>query len=191
MGYDSADAFRAALTRVLENCAGPLCPAVRKRAGSDRRRRAIWSSPAWRKIPETLKTLAAMGFGDAAACLRPPSAAGIMAASAPCARQRARELLTKLMPAILKALAGAADPDAAFTQFDRFLSSLPSGRAAVLAVPGAAAIPGAAGQDRGLGAAAGQLSGAQSGHAGCAAGCGFSRAGCRRAPSWMPAWPAS
>jgi [glutamine synthetase] adenylyltransferase / [glutamine synthetase]-adenylyl-L-tyrosine phosphorylase len=41
--------------------------------------------------------------------------------------QRARELLTKLVPAILKALAGAADPDFAFTQFDLFLSSLPSG----------------------------------------------------------------
>jgi glutamate-ammonia-ligase adenylyltransferase len=41
--------------------------------------------------------------------------------------QRARELLTKLVPAILKALASAADPDIAFSQFDRFLSSLPSG----------------------------------------------------------------
>src|SRR6185312_16295688 len=40
---------------------------------------------------------------------------------------RARELLTKLLPAILKALAGAADPDTAFVQFDRFLSALPSG----------------------------------------------------------------
>src|SRR5439155_18127950 len=41
--------------------------------------------------------------------------------------QRARELLTKLIPAILKALAGTADPDVAFAQFDRFLSNLPSG----------------------------------------------------------------
>jgi len=40
---------------------------------------------------------------------------------------RARELLTKLTPAILKSLAGTADPDAAFVQFDRFLSNLPSG----------------------------------------------------------------
>jgi glutamate-ammonia-ligase adenylyltransferase len=40
---------------------------------------------------------------------------------------RARELLTKLIPAILKALAGAADPAGAFAQFDRFLSALPSG----------------------------------------------------------------
>ncbi len=40
---------------------------------------------------------------------------------------RARELLTKLIPAILKALGAAADPDVAFTQFDQFLSNLPSG----------------------------------------------------------------
>jgi glutamate-ammonia-ligase adenylyltransferase len=40
---------------------------------------------------------------------------------------RARELLTKLTPEILKALAATADPDSAFVQFDRFLSNLPSG----------------------------------------------------------------
>ena len=77
--------------------------------------------------PETLKTLARHGVRRCRRMSPPRSAAGIMAASAPCARQRARELLTKLVPAILKALAGAADPDVAFTQFDRFLSSLPSG----------------------------------------------------------------
>jgi len=40
---------------------------------------------------------------------------------------RARELLTKLMPAILAALVATPDPDGAFAQFDRFLSGLPSG----------------------------------------------------------------
>src|SRR5258706_384970 len=40
---------------------------------------------------------------------------------------RARELLTKLMPALLEALAKTADPLSAFTHFDRFLSGLPSG----------------------------------------------------------------
>jgi len=35
--------------------------------------------------------------------------------------------LTKLTPAILKALATTSDPDAAFVQFDHFLSNLPSG----------------------------------------------------------------
>src|SRR6185437_4500171 len=37
------------------------------------------------------------------------------------------ELLTKLVPVLLPALAGTADPDAAFMQFDRFLTNLPAG----------------------------------------------------------------
>ena len=99
--------------------------------------------------------------------------------------QRARELLTKLMPAILKALAGAADPDAAFTQFDRFLSSLPSGVQLFSLFLARPQFLDLLAQDRGLGAAPGHLSGAQSRHPGCAAGCGFPqppavarRAGC-------------
>jgi glutamate-ammonia-ligase adenylyltransferase len=35
--------------------------------------------------------------------------------------------LTKLMPALLEALSGTVDPDAAFVHFDRFLSGLPAG----------------------------------------------------------------
>jgi glutamate-ammonia-ligase adenylyltransferase len=40
---------------------------------------------------------------------------------------RARELLTELMPLLLKAIAEAPDPDGAFVTFDRFLSGLPAG----------------------------------------------------------------
>ena len=40
---------------------------------------------------------------------------------------RARELLTELMPALLKALAGTPEPDKAFLKFDEFLSRLPAG----------------------------------------------------------------
>jgi [glutamine synthetase] adenylyltransferase / [glutamine synthetase]-adenylyl-L-tyrosine phosphorylase len=40
---------------------------------------------------------------------------------------RARELLTELMPLILKALSDTPDPDAAFLAFDRFLRALPAG----------------------------------------------------------------
>jgi glutamate-ammonia-ligase adenylyltransferase len=40
---------------------------------------------------------------------------------------RAREALTKLIPALLRALASAVDPNSAFTQFDRMLSRLPAG----------------------------------------------------------------
>ena len=40
---------------------------------------------------------------------------------------RARELLTELMPAILKALGDSADPDQALLRFDAVLASLPAG----------------------------------------------------------------
>ena len=40
---------------------------------------------------------------------------------------RAREILTELVPALLKSLAGAREPDRALVDFDRFLSRLPLG----------------------------------------------------------------
>ncbi len=40
---------------------------------------------------------------------------------------RARELLTELMPALMEALAGTADPMAAVVKFDEFLARLPAG----------------------------------------------------------------
>src|SRR5690606_1998976 len=41
--------------------------------------------------------------------------------------QRARELLTEIMPALLNALAKTANPDSAFLKFDEFLGGLPAG----------------------------------------------------------------
>ena len=40
---------------------------------------------------------------------------------------RARELLTEMMPMVLRTLADTPDPDAAFLAFDRFLAGLPAG----------------------------------------------------------------
>ena len=76
--------------------------------------------------PETLKTLERMGFRDPAhvsGAIRGWHHGRIRATRS----ARARELLTKLIPALLAALAATADPDAAFAQFDRFLSNLPAG----------------------------------------------------------------
>ena len=76
--------------------------------------------------PETLGTLRSMGFGDAhhvANAIRGWHHGRIRATRS----ARARELLTKLVPALLQALAASADPDAAFAQFDRFVSNLPAG----------------------------------------------------------------
>jgi glutamate-ammonia-ligase adenylyltransferase len=125
MGYDSAADFREDLTRVLENVQGHYArlfesqPDLVSAEGN-----LVFTGV--EEDPETLKTLSAMGFGDpdhVSAAIRGWHHGRIRAMRS----QRARELLTKLIPAILKALAGAADPDVAFAQFDRFLSNLPSG----------------------------------------------------------------
>lgn len=76
--------------------------------------------------PETLSTIAAMGFKDpshVAGAIRGWHHGRIRAMRS----ARARELLTQLTPTILEALGQTADPDAAFTGFDRFLSNLSSG----------------------------------------------------------------
>ena len=76
--------------------------------------------------PETLATLTDMGFRDAhhvANAIRGWHHGRIRATRS----ARARELLTKLVPVLLNALAASVDPDAAFAQFDRFVSNLPAG----------------------------------------------------------------
>ncbi|MBF0250951.1 MAG: bifunctional [glutamine synthetase] adenylyltransferase/[glutamine synthetase]-adenylyl-L-tyrosine phosphorylase [Alphaproteobacteria bacterium] len=76
--------------------------------------------------PETLKTLSEMGFKN-------PDAVDVTVRGWHHARYRAtrstksRAILTELMPAILKAMANAADPDVALMRFDEFLSKLPAG----------------------------------------------------------------
>lgn len=76
--------------------------------------------------PGTLQTLAGLGFTD------PPAVARQVRAwhhgRYRCMRSsRARELLTELMPALLGALGATPDPQAAFINFDRFMSRLPAG----------------------------------------------------------------
>ena len=76
--------------------------------------------------PATLANLAGMGMRDAAkisARFRAWHHGHIRATRS----TRARELLTELTPAILRALEAQPDPDAAFALFDEFITSLPSG----------------------------------------------------------------
>ena len=76
--------------------------------------------------PATIETLQKMGFRDPhhpAVVIRGWHHGRIRATRS----DRARELLTKLMPALLDALGASADPDAAFAQFDRFVSRVPGG----------------------------------------------------------------
>ncbi len=76
--------------------------------------------------PDTLASLQRMGFVDApsvSATVRRWHHGRIQATRS----TRARELLTELMPDLLRALTNTADPDSAFRKLDEFLTRLPSG----------------------------------------------------------------
>lgn len=76
--------------------------------------------------PRTIRTLTEMGFEQPAAAAR--TVRGWHQGDLGAARSvRARELLTALVPKILRACANADDPDAAFGATARFLAVLPSG----------------------------------------------------------------
>jgi len=76
--------------------------------------------------PDTLKNLADMGFRD-------PNLIDTAVRAWHYGRYRAtrstraREILSELMPSLLKALSSTVDPDTAFLRFDSFLKGLPSG----------------------------------------------------------------
>ena len=76
--------------------------------------------------PDTLETLTKLGFqrpSDVAATVRGWHYGRIRATRS----ERARELLTKLMPVLLEAIAKTPDPDTTFARFQDFLKGLPSG----------------------------------------------------------------
>jgi glutamate-ammonia-ligase adenylyltransferase len=76
--------------------------------------------------PDTLATLTGLGFrnaGSIAGAIRGWHHGRYRATRS----ERAREILTKLTPDLLAALATTAEPDAAFNRFDSFLSAIPAG----------------------------------------------------------------
>lgn len=125
MGYENVLDFRDALTSTLETVQAHYARLFQREADlADSHGSLVFTGV--EDDPETLETLRAMGFGapsQVAGTIRGWHHGRIRAMRS----ARARELLTKLTPAILKSLAATADPDAAFLQFDRFLSNLPSG----------------------------------------------------------------
>ncbi len=76
--------------------------------------------------PETLETLRGMGFSNPEAVAE--TIRGWHHGRYRATRStRAREILTEIMPVLLKALGNTANPDLALTRFDAFLASLPAG----------------------------------------------------------------
>lgn len=76
--------------------------------------------------PATLETLSRLGFtrgGDISAAIQRWHRGGLRATRS----ERARGLLTKLVPPLLEALSKASEPDEAFFAFEEFLSQLPAG----------------------------------------------------------------
>jgi glutamate-ammonia-ligase adenylyltransferase len=125
MGYPDSETFGAALIHQLETVQGHYARLFEREAPlSGSQGNLVFTGV--EDDPETLATIAAMGFRDAhhvANAIRGWHHGRIRATRS----ARARELLTKLVPALLEALAASVDPDAAFMQFDRFLSNLPAG----------------------------------------------------------------
>jgi glutamate-ammonia-ligase adenylyltransferase len=125
MGFDGADAFGAALTNQLQTVQGHYGRLFeREQELTASEGNLVFTGV--EEDPSTIETLSAMGFKNAAhvsAAIRGWHHGRVRATRS----ARARELLTKLVPVLLPALAATADPDAAFAQFDRFLTNLPAG----------------------------------------------------------------
>jgi len=125
LGYDDTDAFEAEmtrhLTRVVDDSASLFeeAPALGTKEG-----KLVFTGG--EDDPETLETLERMGFQDA------PNAASVIRAwhygrYRATRAERARQILTELMPTLLKAFAKTVNPNVALMKFDEFLSKLPAG----------------------------------------------------------------
>ncbi len=125
MGYADTVAFEDALLKHLTRVQGHYARLFERAAPLAGEKGSLVFTGV-EEDPETLATLARMGFeraSDISGTIRGWHHGRIRATRS----ARARELLTKLIPALLNALSKTADPHAAFVHFDRFLSGLPAG----------------------------------------------------------------
>ena len=124
-GFASTDAFSIELTRQLETVQRHYAVLFENvpeltRSGAN----MVFAGEA--DDPGTVEALTRMGFerpSDTIAAIRGWHHGRYPAVRSP----RARELLTEVQPLLIEALSLTADPDQAFTSFDRFLAELPSG----------------------------------------------------------------
>jgi hypothetical protein len=127
MGYESTEAFAEALTahqRRVQGHYARLFEAAPQLSSSGDSGNLVFTGVD--DDPETMATLRGMGFRD-------PGSVAAMVRSWHHGRpramrsERARELLTELMPALLAAFARQREPDAALVRFDMLLQRLAAG----------------------------------------------------------------
>lgn len=125
MGFVDEDAFRLRLRAVLETVQQHYAQLFEHEPSAAQEDEAlVFSGPD--DDPATLRALHDMGFSSPAAVIdtvRKWHFGRIPATRA----TRSRELLTKLIPSLLRALASVDNPDQAISRFDTFLSGQPAG----------------------------------------------------------------
>jgi glutamate-ammonia-ligase adenylyltransferase len=124
-GFDDTHAFEEALRTHLMKVQGHYARLFESEAPLATRTGSLVFTGV-EEDPETVANLSRMGFqraGEVSAIIRGWHHGRIRATRS----ARARELLTRLIPALLESLAKTVDPRGAFTHFDQFLSGLPSG----------------------------------------------------------------
>jgi len=125
MGFDSLDAFSTAYIAALNRVTGYYSELFAE-GESLATEMGDLVFTGTEEDPGTLETLAGLGFSDprtVSATIRKWHYGGYAATRT----ATAREHLTELMPALLKAIAESRNADAAFARFDDFLSRLPAG----------------------------------------------------------------
>ncbi|MDO8608747.1 MAG: bifunctional [glutamine synthetase] adenylyltransferase/[glutamine synthetase]-adenylyl-L-tyrosine phosphorylase [Phaeospirillum sp.] len=124
MGHAGFDGFAAELTGHLQTVEGHYARLFEDAPALGAGGNLVFTGG--ENDPETVQTIAEMGFGNAdAVCstIRGWHHGRVRATRS----TRARELLTELTPTLLTALGTTAAPDDAFMRFDEFLGRLPSG----------------------------------------------------------------
>ncbi|MDX1483370.1 MAG: bifunctional [glutamine synthetase] adenylyltransferase/[glutamine synthetase]-adenylyl-L-tyrosine phosphorylase [Alphaproteobacteria bacterium] len=123
-GYDGAESFARDLTAHLGNVEHHYAHLFEEAAPLSGPGNLVFTGS--EDDPDTLTTLAEMGFSEGSALserIRSWHRGRYRATRS----ARARELLTELVPGLLDALAKTPNPDAAFRSFDAFLSNIPAG----------------------------------------------------------------
>ena len=119
LGYATSDAFAAALTRRLTIVESHYANLFEEAPSLAAPGNLVFTGT--EDDPETLRTLSQLGFkepGTVAAIVRAWHHGRYHATRS----QRARELLTELVPVLLRSFGASAAPDAAFIRFDHVLS---------------------------------------------------------------------